>query len=73
MGRQEAFLISKRMMMGQKWEVFMLDLSFLGWRLLEAITFGIVGVFYVEPYYQATMSELYAYNRSVAYQQGYIR
>ena len=47
--------------------------SFLGWRLLEAITFGIVGVFYVEPYYQATMSELYAYNRSVAYQQGYIR
>lgn len=73
MSRQEAFAISKRMMMGQKWNVFVLDLSFLGWRLLEGITFGIVGVFYVEPYYQATMAELYAFNRNMAYQQGYIR
>ncbi len=73
MDRQEVFTISKRMMMGQKWDVFVLDLSFLGWRLLEGITFGIVGVFYVEPYYQATMAELYAYNRNMAYQQGYIR
>ncbi len=73
MDRKEAFLISKRMMMGQKWDTFVLDLSFIGWRLLEGITFGIVGIFYVEPYYQATFSELYAYNRSVAYQSGYIR
>lgn len=73
MDRQEAFAISKRMMMGQKWNVFVLDLSFIGWRILEGITFGIVGVFYVEPYYQAVMAELYAYNRNMAYQQGYIR
>lgn len=73
MDRQEAFAISKRMMMGQKWNVFVLDLSFIGWRFLEGITFGIVGVFYVEPYYQATMAELYAFNRNMAYQQGYIR
>lgn len=73
MDRQEVFTISKRMMMGQKWDVFVLDLSFLGWRILEGITFGIAGVFYVEPYYQATMAELYAYNRNMAYQQGYIR
>lgn len=73
MDRQEVFAISKRMMMGQKWNVFVLDLSFIGWRLLEGITLGIVGVFYVEPYYQATMAELYAYNRNMAYQQGYIR
>ena len=73
MGREEAFLISKKMMMGQKWEVFVLDLSFIGWRILEAISFGIVGIFYVEPYYQATLAELYSENRTLAYQNGYIR
>lgn len=73
MNRKEAFLISKRMMMGQKWNTFVLDLSFIGWRILEAITFGILGIFYVEPYVQATYAELYAYNRSIAYQNGYIR
>ena len=73
MNRKEAFLISKKMMMGQKWNTFVLDLSFLGWRCLEAITFGILGIFYVEPYVQATRAELYAYNRTIAYQNGYIR
>lgn len=73
MDRQEAFAISKRMMMGQKWNVFVLDLSFIGWRILEGITLGIVGLFYVEPYYQATMAELYTFNRNMAYQEGYIR
>ena len=71
--RKEAIFISKRMMMGQKWNTFVLDLSFIGWRILEAITFGILGIFYVEPYVQATYAELYAYNRSIAYQNGYIR
>lgn len=73
MNRQEAFLISKKMMMGQKWNTFVLDLSFIGWRILEALTFGILRIFYVEPYVQATNAELYAYNRSIAYQNGYIR
>lgn len=73
MDRKEAFLISKKMMMGQKFDAFVLDLSFIGWRILEGLTLGIVGLFYVEPYYQATRSELYAYNRSIAYQNGYIR
>lgn len=73
MNQKEVFEISKRMMMGQKWNAFVLDLSFIGWRLLEGITFGIVGVFYVEPYYQATMAELYTANRAIAYQSGYIR
>lgn len=73
MNRQEVFQISKQMMMGQKWNAFVLDLSFFGWRLLQAITFGIVGIFYVEPYYQATISEMYTVNKSIAYQNGYIR
>ena len=73
MPREEAFLISKKMMMGQKWEAFVLELSFVGWIILSVITCGIVGVFYVEPYRQATFAELYSYNRAVAYQNGYIR
>lgn len=73
MSRTEVFAISKRMMMGQKWNAFVLDLSFFGWRLLEGITLGIAGVFYVEPYYQATLAELYTTNRAIAYQSGYIK
>ena len=40
MDRKEAFQISKRMMDGQKMETFILDLSFIGWILLSAITCG---------------------------------
>lgn len=73
MDRQEAFLISKKMMTGQKMNVFVLDLTFLGWALLSAITGKIVGIFFVEPYYQATIAELYSVNRTRAYREGYIR
>lgn len=57
--RQEAFALSKKMMDGEKWNTFVLDLSFIGWNLLSAITFGIVGLFYVNPYMYATKAELY--------------
>ena len=73
MDRKEAFQISKRMMDGQKMETFILDLSFLGWDLLTVITCGIVGIFYVAPYQQATFAELYAFNKAKAYEEGYIR
>lgn len=73
MNRKEAFLISKQMMMGKKWEVFVMDISFLGWRILEGMTFGLVGIFYAEPYIRATFAELYAVNREMAFQRGFIR
>lgn len=73
MDRREAFLISRRMMMGQKMNAFVLDLTFIGWVILSGITGGIVGLFFVEPYYQATIAELYSVNRTLAYQEGYIR
>lgn len=69
---KEAFQISKNMMMGRKLDTFVLDLSFIGWEILSAITWGIVGLFYVDPYREATMAELYAENRAKAYQEGYI-
>ena len=73
MNWKEASQISRRMMTGQKWNAFVLDLSFLGWFLLDYFTFGILGVLMVNPYYEATLAELYAYNKSQAYQEGYIR
>lgn len=73
MDYHEAFLISKRMMDGQKMNAFVLELSFIGWGIVSMLTFGIAGVFFVDPYYQATFAELYSVNRTVAYQEGYIR
>ena len=69
--RQRAFEISKDMMRGNKWNTFVLDLSFLGWEILSAITIGILGIFYVNPYVQGTNAELYAYLREDALNKGY--
>lgn len=73
MNREEAFLISRQMMDGQKWEAFVMDLSFLGWYILSAVTCGLLSIFYVNPYREAAFAELYAFNRYKAYQEGYIR
>lgn len=59
MASSEAFRISREMMMGNKWEAFVLDLSFLGWNILSYITFGLVGVFYAGPYQMLTNAALY--------------
>ena len=60
----EAIAISKQMMSGQKWNAFLLDLSFFGWYFLAAITAGIVNVFWTCPYTEATDAELYKVVRS---------
>lgn len=56
---REAIDRSREMMDGHKWRAFVLDLSFILWHLLAAFTMGIVGVFYVVPYVEATNAELY--------------
>lgn len=68
--RKRAFELSKQMMDGQKWDAFVLDLSFIGWDLLGAITFGIVGILYVSPYVNATWAEFYKVNREMALENG---
>lgn len=59
MDRREVFRLSKEMMDGQKWNAFVLDLSFIGWDILSAFTFGLVGIFWTNPYRYATNAELY--------------
>ena len=59
MDGSEALKISEEMMNGHKWDAFVLDLTFLGWKLLSIFTLGIAGVFYVNPYVYTTDAELY--------------
>lgn len=59
MTKDRAFAESKRMMSGQKWRTFVLDLSFIGWGILSLLTLGILYVFYVKPYKCLTDAALY--------------
>lgn len=49
---------SSRIMKGRKFELFVLQLSFIGWMILTGITAGIAGL-YVFPYYNATLTNFY--------------
>ena len=70
MTKEEAFAESKRMMQGQKWNAFVLDLSFIGWDILSGMTMGILGIFYVQPYKDGTHAALYeALRYRTPYQQ----
>ena len=56
---REALQISRSMMDGEKMNAFILDLSFILWEFLSAVTFGIAGYIWVNPYVDATNAELY--------------
>lgn len=49
---------SRLMMRGQKWNYFVLMLSFILWGILMTITCGIAGL-YVVPYYEVTFTNFY--------------
>lgn len=59
MPAMDALRKSKQMMKGHKWNAFVLSLSFLGWGILSLLTGGILDIFYVRPYMEATYAELY--------------
>lgn len=54
----EALRASKELMRGNKWRLFCLHFSFLGWDLLAALTFGI-GSLWVHPYTEAAQASFY--------------
>lgn len=49
---------SQRMMKGHKWELFVLELSFIGWIFVGMLTFGI-GMLFVAPYMEASYAQFY--------------
>ena len=52
-GVMEAINMSKAQTRGHKWELFVLDLSWLGWRILCSLTLGILSI-WITPYIQQT-------------------
>lgn len=50
---------SKKMMDGQKWNAFVLDLSFILWHMLSFVTCGISEIAFVQPYINLTRAALY--------------
>lgn len=59
---------SKRMTSGHKMDLFVLDLSFIGWALLGMITFGIAYI-WVVPYMNATYVNAYNFLKPVAVEE----
>ena len=57
--KNDAFELSKEMMRGNKWRLFVLHLSFLPWNLLGIVTMGLVNIFYLDAYRAAADAEFY--------------
>ena len=54
----ECITRSRKMMKGHKWDLFVLDLSFIGWYIVGALVFGI-GTLWVIPYHNAAYANFY--------------
>jgi len=59
--------LSTEMTNGNKWNLFVLDLSFIGWIILGALACGI-GILFVIPYINATNAEAYTCLKAEAMQ-----
>ena len=55
---KDAFKKAKQMMNGNKWRLFKLEFSFIGWFILCVLTFGL-GTFFLLPYINAANAEFY--------------
>ena len=55
---KEALEKSKQMMYGNRWRLFCLEISFIGWALLAGLTCGIGGL-WLTPYQQAAFADFY--------------
>lgn len=55
---REAMQTSREMMNGHKMELFVLQMTFLGWAILAMLTLG-VGLLLLEPYMETTMAHYY--------------
>ena len=61
--QKNAFFLSKQLTKGNKWKLFLLDCSFLGWELLSLFTLGILDILYVRPYKMNCKASLYLFLR----------
>lgn len=66
---QRALELSRQMTEGEKFNIFILEVSFFGWIFLGGLLCGIGSIF-VLPYIEATFAELYAALRAKAFASG---
>ncbi len=63
---KDAITLSRKMMNGHKWQLFVLELSMIWWNLLDLVTLGIAGILFVNPYKAALEMEYYTWLRGVS-------
>lgn len=66
MTARQAITLSRRMMKGHKWECFVFELSFIGWKILGILTMGVFDLLYTNPYKTAAFTQYYAQLRALA-------
>lgn len=66
----QAIALSEKLTRGYKWKLFVLELSFIWWDLLSAVSLGIVGLLYVNPYKYLTYAGAYEQIKWAALQEG---
>ena len=66
---KRAFALSKQMTMGKKFNIWWLEITFIGWWILCLFTCG-MGQYFLVPYIQASYAEVYALMREEAHANG---
>lgn len=61
---KDAFKLSKEMSYGYKWQLFKLDVSLIGWKILDGITLNISKIFYSDIYKECIYAEAYMFIRN---------
>lgn len=62
--------LSKKMTKGNIWELFLFDLSFIGWQILSMLTCGLLSILWVSPYYYASFAGIFLELKKLALQRG---
>lgn len=70
MKTKDVINLSRKMMNGYKWEMFKLDMSFIGYYLLGLITFNISNLVFTTPYINSTKAECYMHIREMSKTRG---
>lgn len=68
----QAMQLSRRITYGYKGDLFCLQLSFIGWQILNSLTFGIL-IFWTLPYMTMTYEKSYHYLKTKALETGVVK
>ena len=66
----QAIQLSREMMYGHKFELFKLEMTFIGWWILGSLTLGLSQILFSNPYEECTYCSYYVYLRGLAKQNG---